>query len=145
MDSLKLDMGCFTFSFKARIMPLNVAATSVKFAIPPPITRALFWPSGSAVAHYRKQKWKHQPLHPEYTSRCSIKNWSILAYSCLPFARVIMLCTSNLIINNAYINNNSGILQHLLLIRCSTVFCIVSELRGITKISNLFKKKFFIK
>lgn len=56
MDFLKLDRGCFTFSFKARIMPLNVAATSVKFAIPPPITSALFWPSGSAVAHYRKQK-----------------------------------------------------------------------------------------
>lgn len=35
-------------------MPLNVAATSVKLAIPPPITRALFLPSGSAVAHCRK-------------------------------------------------------------------------------------------
>lgn len=32
-------------------MPLNVAATSVKLAIPPPITRALLRPSGSAVAH----------------------------------------------------------------------------------------------
>lgn len=35
-------------------MPLNVAATSVKLAMPPPITRARFWPSGSAVAHCRE-------------------------------------------------------------------------------------------
>lgn len=33
------------------MMPLKVAATSVKLAMPPPITRALFWPSGFAVAH----------------------------------------------------------------------------------------------
>ena len=32
-------------------MPLKVAATSVKLAIPPPITSALVFPSGFAVAH----------------------------------------------------------------------------------------------
>lgn len=42
-----------TFSFNARMIPLNVAATSVKLAIPPPIKRALLWPSGFAVAHYK--------------------------------------------------------------------------------------------
>lgn len=51
---MKLVENPVTFSFKARIMPLNVAATSVKLAIPPPITRALLRPSGSAVAHYRE-------------------------------------------------------------------------------------------
>jgi hypothetical protein len=35
------------------MMPLKVAATSVKLAMPPPIRSALFLPSGSAVAHYR--------------------------------------------------------------------------------------------
>jgi len=39
-------------------MPLKVAATSVKLAMPPPITRALFWPSGSAVAHCKEIKKK---------------------------------------------------------------------------------------
>lgn len=43
-----------TFSFRARIMPLNVAATSVKLAIPPPITRARFRPSGFEVAHCKE-------------------------------------------------------------------------------------------
>lgn len=38
----------------ARIIPLNVAATSVKLAMPPPTTRALFRPSGLAVAHCRR-------------------------------------------------------------------------------------------
>jgi hypothetical protein len=37
-------------------MPLKVAATSVKLAMPPPITRALFRPSGSAVAHWKEIK-----------------------------------------------------------------------------------------
>lgn len=40
-----------TFSLKARIIPLKVAATSVKLAIPPPMRRALLRPSGSAAAH----------------------------------------------------------------------------------------------
>jgi hypothetical protein len=40
-----------TFSLKARMMPLKVAATSVKLAIPPPINSALFLPSGLAVTH----------------------------------------------------------------------------------------------
>jgi len=35
-------------------MPLNVAATSVKLAIPPPTTRARFWPSGFEVAHCKE-------------------------------------------------------------------------------------------
>ena len=43
----------FTFSLKARMMPLNVAATSVKLAMPPPMRRALLRPSGSAVTHYK--------------------------------------------------------------------------------------------
>lgn len=43
-----------TFSLRARIIPLKVAATSVKLAIPPPIRRALFRPSGSAVAHCKE-------------------------------------------------------------------------------------------
>lgn len=38
------------------MMPLNVVATSVKLAIPPPTTRALLRPSGLAVAHYQKIK-----------------------------------------------------------------------------------------
>lgn len=38
------------------MMPLNVAATSVKLAIPPPITRALLRPSGSEVAHCRNDE-----------------------------------------------------------------------------------------
>lgn len=37
-------------------MPLKVAATSVKFAIPPPISRALLRPSGSAVAYYERER-----------------------------------------------------------------------------------------
>lgn len=54
-----------TFSFRALMMPLNVVATSVKLAIPPPTTRALLRPSGFAVAHYQKnrfainQHWHH--------------------------------------------------------------------------------------
>jgi hypothetical protein len=42
----------YTFSLKARMMPLNVAATSVKLAMPPPMRSALLRPSGSAVAHW---------------------------------------------------------------------------------------------
>ena len=38
---------------------------------------------------------------------------------------------------NSYINNNSGILQHLLLIWSSTVFRIITKLRCITQISDL--------
>lgn len=38
------------------MIPLKVAATSVKLAMPPPITRALFRPSGSAVAHWKEIK-----------------------------------------------------------------------------------------
>jgi hypothetical protein len=34
------------------MIPLKVAATSVKLAMPPPMRRALLRPSGSAVAHY---------------------------------------------------------------------------------------------
>lgn len=39
MDSMQTKQE-LTFSFMARMMPLNVAATSVKLAIPPPTTRA---------------------------------------------------------------------------------------------------------
>jgi hypothetical protein len=49
-----------TFSLRARIMPLKVAATSVKFAIPPPIRSALFRPSGSAVTTYTRTKKRHK-------------------------------------------------------------------------------------
>nr|GMD09339.1 hypothetical protein RF11_02490 [Ipomoea batatas] len=42
-----------SFSLRARIIPLKVAATSVKLAMPPPIMRALLRPSGSAVAQSR--------------------------------------------------------------------------------------------
>jgi hypothetical protein len=37
------------------MIPLKVAATSVKLAMPPPIRRALLRPSGSEVAHYNDQ------------------------------------------------------------------------------------------
>ncbi|KAI3502992.1 hypothetical protein L1887_31426 [Cichorium endivia] len=38
----------------------------------------------------------------------------------------------------AYINYNSSILQNLLLVWCTAVFCIVSKLKSITDISNLW-------
>lgn len=55
-----------TFSLNARIMPLNVAATSVKLAIPPPITRALLRPSGFAVAHCSRKHDCINPYRPPY-------------------------------------------------------------------------------
>ena len=37
----------------------------------------------------------------------------------------------------AYINYNSSILQNLFLVRSTAIFCIVTKLRSIAKISNL--------
>lgn len=41
-----------------------------------------------------------------------------------------------------YIDNNSGVLQDLLLVGGPTILCIISELSRISKISNLMKKIF---
>lgn len=62
-------------------MPLNVAATSVKLAIPPPITRALLRPSGSAVAHCKTimclvaQQRRCLIKHLKICSKCSSNIW----------------------------------------------------------------------
>lgn len=40
-----------------------MAATSVKFAMPPPISRALLRPSGSAVAHCNTVMIREHNLH----------------------------------------------------------------------------------
>lgn len=44
-------------------------------------------------------------------------------------------------LESTYINDNPCILQHLIFIRCSTIFCIVTKLRRITQISNLTGSK----
>ena len=41
----------------------------------------------------------------------------------------------------SYINDNSCILQDLVLIRSTTILCIVAKLRCITQISNLWEKE----
>lgn len=91
----------------------------MKLAIPPPIRRALFRPSGSAAAHCKtikhilfQTRWRHGEK--------------------LKFQRNQ---------NDSYIKNNSCILQHLLLIWSPTVLCIVSKLLCITQISNLDEQK----
>lgn len=107
-----------TFSLRALIIPLNVAATSVKLAIPPPIRRALLRPSGVAVAHYNIGELNCQLANMWHDS-CNGCNSS----------------------RASYINHNSRILQHLFFIWSSTVLCIVSKFWCITQISNLLRYK----
>lgn len=101
-------------------MPLNVAATSVKLAMPPPIKRALFWPSGSAVAHCE------QAIHYLVGSSVFRKKLKGIGEEKLYILRV-----------DTHINNDSSIPQDLLFVGGATVFRIIPKLRCIAEIPSL--------
>lgn len=93
-----------------------MAATSVKFAMPPPIRRALLRPSGSAVAHCNTVMstiFTNAVIKPLAMEKGNLSHKKRAGKSIGYYF---------------YINYNSCILQHLLLIRSSTIFSIVARL-----------------
>lgn len=99
-------------------MPLNVAATSVKFAIPPPMRSARLRPSGFAVAHCQSKKGNLNVKDADEDDMSVCYIYQIL-------------------IANSYIKDNSGVLKDLIFIWSTTVLSVVTKFRCIAQISNL--------